>query len=346
MDTVLSAFPFVNLAPSASLRSRLADAFFSARENLADADARHLLDTVTKVPDELKDVSARLGKMTSHRLRNEQIARYLEQQNLRLGSGDNKKAILAAKLRDCFRSVAFAPDGHMNGGDFGAFAVRSCNQYRLCGNCASRRAGRYAQLYMGRVSELLRLYPAASVYTLVFTIPSGEYIYDRFWCLSNGLRTLVRRATKKGTVTQFRNILAGVASVEIKRGAGTGQWHPHTHALVVSSAPLDEDKLRYEWCKYTGGTNLFISCHGRMEDEESAGAVCEVLKYNVKLNELAYDDLWLVQNAFSRKRLLSSWGLFRGLELSEDDGTDEPAAPVSARWYHWNEHESRYIISK
>ena len=73
-----------------------------------------------------------------------------------------------------------------------------------------------------------------------------------------------------------------------------------------------------------------------MEDEESKGAVSEVLKYNVKLTDMNYEDNWIVYNQFARKRLLKSFGAFRGLELPEDEADTIIPGWESERRYFWD----------
>ncbi|GAI76529.1 unnamed protein product, partial [marine sediment metagenome] len=44
----------------------------------------------------------------------------------------------------------------------------------------------------------------------------------------------------------------GVLSVEIKRGAGTGDWHVHLHGLLLLREFLDAEAFSREWAHCIG----------------------------------------------------------------------------------------------
>lgn len=48
-----------------------------------------------------------------------------------------------------------------------------------------------------------------------------------------------RRQGEKRSRGEFGKVVGGIAKIEIKRGAGSGKWHPHIHALIFTRAELD-----------------------------------------------------------------------------------------------------------
>jgi len=53
---------------------------------------------------------------------------------------------------------------------------------------------------------------------------------------------------KKGT-GEFSKVCAALSHVEIKRGARSGKWHPHLHALVFTDSPFDYSTWKEEELK-------------------------------------------------------------------------------------------------
>ncbi len=119
---------------------------------------------------------------------------------------------------------------------------------------------------------------------------------------------------------EFGKVVGGIAKIEIKRGAGSGLWHPHIHALFFTREKLDyrtlsrpdktvfhdprlEDKeillskISHEWLNATGGDSYNIHCDNlrtywernhRASGKTFANSVreqaAEVLKYATKWN--------------------------------------------------------------
>ena len=51
---------------------------------------------------------------------------------------------------------------------------------------------------------------------------------------------------------EFAKAVGGVHSIEVKRGKGSGLWHPHVHMIWLCHEAPDQAKLRQEWEGWAG----------------------------------------------------------------------------------------------
>ena len=110
---------------------------------------------------------------------------------------------------------------------------------------------------------------------------------------------------------------AGVYSNEFKRGRNSGEWHPHSHMVWLCHELPDKFKLSEEWRKYTGDSFIVDVTPFYSEDDVVKG-FCEVFKYAVKFSDLPLSDNLHAFEVLGGKRLVGSFGDFRGVEVPKN----------------------------
>jgi hypothetical protein len=116
------------------------------------------------------------------------------------------------------------------------------------------------------------------------------------------------------------SVMAGVFSFEIKRGSGSGLWHPHTHGLLLSHGEIKKGELSREWEAITGNSFIVDSQEVDVHDVKS---LCEILKYSLKFSEMTLEDNFDAVMALQGKRFLRSFGEFYGLIPDESTDIDD-----------------------
>jgi hypothetical protein len=152
------------------------------------------------------------------------------------------------------------------------------------------------------------------------TVKDGPDLAERFKHLHAGQRELwMRKHRRRGSCLD--GVRAAVWSYEVKRGAGSGLWHPHLHMVAMSEHPVDAARLREEWHAITGDS--FIVDVRPIDQADPASGFLEVFKYALKFSDMApaetFEAFWVLKG----KRLVASAGLFRGIDIPEHL-TDEP----------------------
>jgi len=116
----------------------------------------------------------------------------------------------------------------------------NCKGNVYCKNCAQRlQATRRAKL-LPKIKKLARKYKNA--YQMVFTIPDAENLSDSLDFLIESLKKfrLMGQKRENGfSRGEWSKIRAGILSIEIKRGEGSGLWHVHAHGFFFTSEILD-----------------------------------------------------------------------------------------------------------
>lgn len=123
-----------------------------------------------------------------------------------------------------------------------------CQYPDICPVCAARAQSRALAQYAELIKTAARAHRYA--YLLTATISDGPQLKERL----NVLRDAWRRMRRAGQVRRKRDgdtlylrrsrgelgkVLAGIAKLEVHRGAGSGLWHPHLHILAFCDEPLD-----------------------------------------------------------------------------------------------------------
>jgi len=223
-----------------------------------------------------------------------------------------------------------------------------CKQHLICPLCAIRRGAKSLGAYLARWEVIRAERPDLKPYLLTLTVKNGDDLEERHAHLTKSLRKLMhhRRDFNAGTRgapwTELCKAEGGVYTHE-QTNKGKG-WHPHTHMIILCASAPSQSALSAEWHKITGDS-MIVDCRpitGGESGDYSEGFM-EVFKYAVKFSDLSLDDNWHAAQVLKGKRLLNSFGLFRGVEVPESL-LDEPldSLPYWDRFYRFIGGEYRF----
>jgi hypothetical protein len=119
----------------------------------------------------------------------------------------------------------------------------------------------------------------------------------------------------RGRGSALDGVAGAVWSYEVKRGKGSGVWHPHLHMIALAESQPDAVQLSQEWHNITGDS--FVVDVRPISQEDPASGFVEVFKYAVKFSEQEPADTVHAWVTLASKRLIGSAGLFRGVEVPE-----------------------------
>lgn len=195
-----------------------------------------------------------------------------------------------------------------------------CRKHLLCPLCAIRRGAKALKAYLDRWEVIRAEKPALRPFLVTLTVRDGESLRERFDHLHRSQRELWMRK-HRGQRSSLRGVEGAVWSYEVKRGTGSGQWHPHLHMIALAEAMPDQVQLRAEWQAITGDS--FIVDVRLIEQADAAAGFLEVFKYAVKFSDMEPADTVDAFLTLRGKRLIASAGVFRGVVVPEQL-TDEP----------------------
>lgn len=211
-----------------------------------------------------------------------------------------------------------------------------CHQNHLCTFCSSRRAVRGLQRLVPKIYQRLKecrdLRPAMLTFTSRNHPDLRQQMNIHFKACARFLER--RRNQKKGLrgYTSLSECDGGIASMETKRGDGSGLWHFHAHWLVLVPPNLNEDTFKGEWSELLGykANSDFRYCEsvaklepGQLPVLDELTKDCfEVLKYALKTTGLGWPDRLSAYLTLRRKRLVRTFGSLYGLKLPEDEVDD------------------------
>lgn len=208
-------------------------------------------------------------------------------------------------------------------------ACHSCDMHLLCSFCAARRGSKYLQRYLDRLLIVMAASPGLHPVMLTLTTKNGEDLEERFTHFMGSLRKLLekrRNALKGNSLTELQKAVAGVYSVETtNKGKG---WHVHLHAVVLLSEWIDREALSKEWQAITRDGSKILDVRRLARGSamfDQAGnvtpklveAFAEVFKYAVKFSDLDHGDRLHAWETMRGKRLVGSWGKFRGVKVPD-----------------------------
>ena len=219
-----------------------------------------------------------------------------------------------------------------------------CKQHLVCPLCAIRRGAKALAAYLTRWEIIRAEHPDLKPYLLTLTIKNGEDLQERQEHLSKSLRKLMthRRHFNAGVprapYTELCKAQGGVYTLELTN-KGNG-WHPHCHMIVLAASEPSQEAISSEWLKITGDS-MIVDC--RPIGGDPAEGFMEVFKYALKFSDLSLADNWEAAKVLKGKRLLNSFGLFRGVEVPESL-LDEPldSLPYWDRFYRFIGGEYRF----
>jgi hypothetical protein len=265
--------------------------------------------------------SQRVRRMGDHKKRTRRMAGYVA------GSAEDDRARkLAAELYDCHSYLCF--HDHYEEGTIRLHRTISCRKSLLCPLCAILRAAKGVQRSHERVAVVKGAKPSLRMYYVVPTVLNGECLPERFNHLQQCARRLIERArmarrARKGDARKagalssaMANVDGGAYSFEVKRGSGSGEWHPHVNMLLLVDGELDIERLREEWREITGDS-CNIYCEEKSADDLTA--FVEVFKYAFKFSEMELDDNYHAYETLRGRRLVGSFGSLWGVHVPEDE---------------------------
>jgi hypothetical protein len=195
-----------------------------------------------------------------------------------------------------------------------------CTKHLLCPLCAIRRGARALQAYLPRYEAVCELQPLLRPFLVTLTVKDGADLQERFDHLHKSQRELWKRK-QRGRGSILDGVRAAVWSYEVKRGKGSGLWHPHLHMVAMAEHQPDAAQLASEWQSITGDS--FIVDVRAIDQADPASGFLEVFKYALKFSDMEPEDTFHAYQVLKGRRLVSSAGLFRGIEIPETL-TDEP----------------------
>lgn len=282
-----------------------------AKENPLGLDA--LAGESHKGADDAAALPVRLCRYSMAHHRAVDMAKYARLQ------GDVKTA---AKIEKCGHYLLFRD--YYTVGKVRLHAADFCRKHLICPLCAIRRGAKLVKAYLDRFKCLRANDSTLVPYLVTVTIKNGDDLSERFRHLhaNMGRMTQARRSylRGKGPHVEMAKALAGVASYEFKRGKRSGLWHPHCHAIWLCREAPDQQKLSREWLDLTGDS--YIVDVRPLSQTEPVSGFLEVFKYAVKFSDLPVADNWQGWKALASRRLVFSFGQFRGIDVP-DELTDE-----------------------
>ena len=199
-------------------------------------------------------------------------------------------------------------------------AAQFCKKHLLCPLCAIRRGAKAMQAYLPRYEAVCAAEPLLRPFLVTLTVKDGPDLRERFKHLMDAQHELWKRK-QRGRGSVLDGVRAAVWSYEVKRGRGSGLWHPHLHMVAMAEHQPSQVDLAAEWKAITGDS--FVVDVRPISQEDPASGFLEVFKYALKFSDLEPADTFDAFQVLKGRRLVGSAGLFRGIEIPENL-TDEP----------------------
>lgn len=266
-----------------------------------------------------RNLTERLARYGTGKTRSHQMAGHV------LADGDRK---LSQRLYRCASFLHFR-EWVAHGGKMTLHRGHFCQVPLLCPVCAIRRGGKMLRRYVERAKFISRTH---DLYLVTLTVKNGPDLWERYLHLKHAVKRLRERA-KKG-YGAFARADGALWSVEFTN-KGNG-WHPHVHMVWAVPRDLEFDdlraliawgegsQLRQDWHAITGDSFIVHQVPIKADDDEAlVAAFCEVLKYALKFSGLSLSDNLAAYRALKGQRLISSCGLWWGLDLPEDAKLDD-----------------------
>ena len=190
-----------------------------------------------------------------------------------------------------------------------------CRKHLLCPLCAIRRGAKALKAYLDRWDAIQPQKPHLRPFLVTLTVKDGPDLLERFNHLKKSQQELWMRK-HRGRGSPFDGVDGAVWSYEVKRGTGSGDWHPHLHMIALAEHQPDAQQLATEWHNITGDS-FMVDVRPINPDDPASGFV-EVFKYALKFSDQPPQDTVHAWLTLAGKRLLASSGCFRGVEVPED----------------------------
>lgn len=266
-------------------------------------------------PDNLSD---RLSRYATARHRARQMLAYLTDHD----DGTERHHKARVRLRDCGEYLCF--HHYYTVGEIRLASASFCKQHLLCPLCAIRRGAKALKAYLDRFEVIRQQQPELRPFLVTFTVRNGSDLRERFEHLHSSMRRLHERRRdwlkKRRGWTEAARAAGVVWSYEVTN-IGNG-WHPHAHAIWLCEEEPNQQRLRNEWERITQDSFMVDVRPIGIGQDDSAEGFLEVFKYAVKFAGLSLAHNVEAWNVLSGRRLLGSFGSFRGVDVP-DELTDE-----------------------
>lgn len=203
-----------------------------------------------------------------------------------------------------------------------AFRIRSIKCHdRFCVPCSNERSRRVRHAILDYIHGM----PDLSLITLTL-LASEDTLTACLDRITKAFKALRQKALWKKAVK------GGISIIETKVGEGSGRWHCHYH-ILCQAGYLDQKKLSALWLEVTGDS--YIVDIRRVGAR--TGAVQYITKYITKSSDqnIVNSPRHLSEAiiGFTGRRLVSTFGTFRGLQLMEnvDEYKHEEDGPTQWR---------------
>lgn len=214
-------------------------------------------------------------------------------------------------------------------------AAHFCKKHLLCPLCAIRRGAKALAAYLARWQAIQQQRPGLYPFLVTLTVKDGPDLAERFKHLHASQRELwMRKHRGRGSVLD--GVEGAVWSYEVKRGEGSGVWHPHLHMIALAECEPSAERLSREWHEITGDS-FIVDVRPISQDDPVSGFI-EVFKYAVKFSDQEPADTVHAWETLRGKRLLASAGCFRGVEVPDeltDDCADVEGLPYMDMLYRF-----------
>lgn len=214
-------------------------------------------------------------------------------------------------------------------------AAQFCKAHLLCPLCAIRRGAKALAAYLERWEAIRLQRPTLRPFLVTLTVKDGPDLAERFAHLHKAQRELWKRKHRIYE-SSLDGVEGAVWSYEIKRGQGSGLWHPHLHMIALAEVEPDAEMLSREWHEITGDS-FIVDVRPISQDDPVSGFI-EVFKYAVKFSDQEPADTVHAWTQLKGKRLLASSGCFRGVDIPEeltDDASDVVGLPFMDMLYRY-----------
>ena len=279
------------------------------KENTLNDDA--LAGESNQGADDASVLPGRLDRYAKAHQRTVQMTDYASQQG---------QVKLAQRLAGCGNYLLFRD--YFTVGKIRLHAAQFCMKHLLCPLCAIRRGAKAVKAYSDRLEVIKAAKPRLRASLVTLTVKDGEDLGKTFNHLFRSVQKLHKTRSGKGQTSEACKADGAVWSYEFKRGKNSGLWHPHVHAVWLHEEPIDARKLSAEWHAITGDS-FIVDVTPFHDQNDVISGFLEVFKYAVKFSDLPLADNWHGWEVLHGKRLIASFGAFRGVEVPEDL-TDEP----------------------
>lgn len=214
-------------------------------------------------------------------------------------------------------------------------AAQFCKKHLLCPLCAIRRGAKALAAYLARWEAIQLQRPGLQPFLVTLTVKDGPDLAERHRHLFKSQAELwMQKHRGRGSVLD--GVEGAVWSYEVKRGQGSGVWHPHLHMIALCEIPPDAETLSREWHQITGDS-FIVDVRPISQDDPVSGFI-EVFKYAVKFSDQEPADTVHAWETLRGKRLLASAGCFRGVVIPDeltDDCSDVEGLPFMDMLYRY-----------